>query len=279
MKTVIGLGGAGCKIADKFAQREGYKIYKIDENLQGTRCYSFKKISSMEEAESSVSSLKSFFKGLTKDVLFIVAGGGKISGASLAILEQIRNKNVEILYVRPDLDTLSGVNIQSEKIVSQVLQNMTRSGVFQKMYLFDNQKIQEILQGVSLLKLNDSINEVIARSYDLTNFYQGQESVFGQSGQVDEISRIATFGFISFDDDIHRMCFDLENITHAEIFYVVNEKILDEDSELLYKIKQQVRSVSHEDMKSLQYSVHPSEYEGVQAYCRLHTHYIQQEEN
>ena len=243
MKTVIGLGGAGCKIADKFAQREGYKIYKIDENLQGTRCYSFKKISSMEEAESSVSSLKSFFKGLTKDVLFIVAGGGKISGASLAILEQIRNKNVEILYVRPDLDTLSGVNIQSEKIVSQVLQNMTRSGVFQKMYLFDNQKIQEILQGVSLLKLNDSINEVIARSYDLTNFYQGQESVFGQSGQVDEISRIATFGFISFDDDIPRMCFDLEN------------------------------------MKSLQYSVHPSEYEGVQAYCRLHTHYIQQEEN
>ena len=274
MKTVIGLGGAGCKIADKFAQREGYKIYKIDEYLQGARCYSFKKISSMEEAESSVSSLKSFFKGLTKDVLFIVAGGGKISGASLAILEQIRNKNVEILYVRPDLDTLSGVNIQSEKIVSQVLQNMTRSGVFQKMYLFDNQKIQEILQGVSLLKLNDSINEVIARSYDLTNFYQGQESVFGQSGQVDEISRIATFGFISFDDDIHRMCFDLENITHAEIFYVVNEKILDEDSELLYKI-----SVSHEDMKSLQYSVHPSEYEGVQAYCRLHTHYIQQEEN
>ena len=171
MKTVIGIGGAGCRIADKFLERDGYKIYKIDIGIQGTRCYSFPKVSSMEEAEQAVPSLKTFFRGVTKDILFIVAGGGKMSGASLAILEQIKHKNVEVLYVRPDVDTLSGVNKTNELIINQVLQNMARSGLFQKIYLFDNQKIQDILQGVSLLKLNDSINEVMVRSYDLCNFY------------------------------------------------------------------------------------------------------------
>ena len=136
MKTVIGVGGAGCRIADKFLERGGYKIYKIDAGIQGTRCYSFPKVSSMEEAEQAVPSLKTFFRGVTEDVLFIVAGGGKMAGASLAILEQIKHKNIEVLYVRPDVDTLSGVNKTNELIINQVLQNMARSGLFQKIYLF-----------------------------------------------------------------------------------------------------------------------------------------------
>jgi len=278
MKTVIGLGGAGCKIAEKFSDREGYKVYKIDVGIKGTRCFSFPKIASMEEAEESVPRLKTFFRGITKNVVFIMAGSGKISGAALAILEQIKDKNIEVLYVQPDTDTLNGISRTGENIVRQVLQNMARSGIFRKLYLFNNQKIHEILEEVPLLKLNDSINEVIARSYDLCNFYEKEDSVFEQNGEVDDISRISTLGFISFNDNESKMCFDLHNIRNTEIFYVVNEKILDEDSNLLYKIKQQVKSMSGEDMKSLSYSVHPSEYEGVQVYCRLHTHFIQQEE-
>ena len=42
MDTIIGLGKAGCSIADKFFQYPQYKIYNIDSNLEnGSRCYSF----------------------------------------------------------------------------------------------------------------------------------------------------------------------------------------------------------------------------------------------
>ena len=37
MDTVIGLGAAGCNIADEFAKYSQYKIYKIDNGLDGLK--------------------------------------------------------------------------------------------------------------------------------------------------------------------------------------------------------------------------------------------------
>ena len=34
MQTIIGLGQAGCNVADKFAEYPQYKVYKIDAGLE-----------------------------------------------------------------------------------------------------------------------------------------------------------------------------------------------------------------------------------------------------
>ena len=82
-------------------------------------------------------------------------------------------------------------------------------------------------------------------------------------------------GVLNYSNMKHALCFDLSNPTEKEYFYVVDEKKLEEDTELPYKIGQQVSRLSGDADSELFYSVHPSEYEGVQVYCRFHTHFIQ----
>ena len=63
METIIGLGQAGCKIAEQFAKYTQYNVYKIDsEKHQGPRFKLLKKASSHEEYENNCPSFKRFFK-------------------------------------------------------------------------------------------------------------------------------------------------------------------------------------------------------------------------
>ena len=107
MKAIIGLGQAGCNIADEFAKYPEYDIYKIDVDIKGKNCYSIKKQDRPELYEKACPNLKTFFKNIKGEVLFVTSCG-YTSGAALRILEQIKNKcNISILYVKPDISLLS----------------------------------------------------------------------------------------------------------------------------------------------------------------------------
>ena len=91
METIIGLGKAGCAIADRFSQYPQYEVYKMDVGFKRTpRTYGLKSAGNPEQQEESLGSLKRFFKDVRGDVLFVVGGSGIVSGASLRILEQMQ---------------------------------------------------------------------------------------------------------------------------------------------------------------------------------------------
>ena len=91
MDTIIGLGNAGCQIADKFANYPQYNVYKIDVGLKNTkRTFGIKEQNTIEEYETKLPSMRSFFKNVNGEILFVVGGGGKVSSASLAILKSLR---------------------------------------------------------------------------------------------------------------------------------------------------------------------------------------------
>ena len=88
MDTIIGLGKAGCAIADKFAQHPQYKIFKIDSegvDASEKKTYLLKRYNHPEKYEQNIPSLKTFFKNTTNDILFVVSAAGHISAASLGI--------------------------------------------------------------------------------------------------------------------------------------------------------------------------------------------------
>ena len=87
---IIGLGEAGCNIAECFRKYPQYNIYKIDVGVEGDKCFNVPKQKSPEDYESSVPNLSSFFAELSEEAIFIVGGAGHISGMTLAILEQIK---------------------------------------------------------------------------------------------------------------------------------------------------------------------------------------------
>ena len=134
--NIIGLGSAGCNIADEFEKYPQYKIFKIDVDIQGDNCYNVVNgLKSAEDYENyDFPKIKTFFKKLKKDEsMFILGGSGKISCASLRILENIKKHTVSIIYIRPDLDLLTEMQLLREKVVFNVLQEYARSGVFKEM--------------------------------------------------------------------------------------------------------------------------------------------------
>ena len=63
--NVIGLGAAGCNIAEKFNEYPQYSVYKIDVGLKGLKkngIFDFPKQQEVEQYESNCPSFNNFFK-------------------------------------------------------------------------------------------------------------------------------------------------------------------------------------------------------------------------
>jgi hypothetical protein len=86
--NIIGLGQAGCNIAEKFTKFPQYKVFQIDVGKEGTRCYNVKKQSGPEDYESNTPSLKKMFSKTKGETLFIIGGSGQISAMSLSSIER-----------------------------------------------------------------------------------------------------------------------------------------------------------------------------------------------
>jgi hypothetical protein len=70
--------------------------------------YDVKRQKGPEEYEKNVPSMKTFFRGIKGETLFIVGGSGHISAMCLRIMEQIKDKcEISVLYIRPDTSLLS----------------------------------------------------------------------------------------------------------------------------------------------------------------------------
>ena len=64
MDTVIGLGNAGCQIAEKLSNYPQYKIYKLDVGLTKKKGnYPLPELSTPEEYDALELKLGNFFKG------------------------------------------------------------------------------------------------------------------------------------------------------------------------------------------------------------------------
>ena len=111
MQTIIGLGQAGCNIAEQFGHYPQYKIIKIDVGLKKTKkTFDLERQTAAELYEESIPrDLGNYLqKEVMSDTLFITSCGD-ISGASLAILESIKNNTkISVMYVVPQQEDLFG---------------------------------------------------------------------------------------------------------------------------------------------------------------------------
>ena len=65
MDTIVGLGNAGCQIADLFAKYPQYSIKKIDVGLEKTKnSFPLEEVKKLEDYEKKLPNLKYFFKGV-----------------------------------------------------------------------------------------------------------------------------------------------------------------------------------------------------------------------
>tara|TARA_R100001198_G_C5232857_1_gene211583 strand:+ start:756 stop:1589 length:834 start_codon:yes stop_codon:yes gene_type:complete len=273
--NVIGLGDAGCKVAEAFSQYPEYKIYKINVDLSGHRCYTVPVFESAEQYEAyDYPKIKSFFKGVRGETLFIIGGSGKISCGSLRILENVKRLPISILYIQPDLSLLDDVAAMQEKVVRNVLQEYARSGVFEKMCLVSNSSLEKIVGGAPVIGYFETLNELLVPSIHMINFFHNTKPVAGLIPKPKITHRLYTVGIFDIEKNEEKMFFSLDNARHKCYIYGVNEEKLKTDKQLMNKIKKQIESKKGENL-DVSYAIYPTDYEYDIGYIIERSPYIQ----
>jgi len=285
METIIGLGQAGCNIADSFAKYDEYDVYKIDVGLEAYKrtpygdfpqegLYSVIPQNGPEEYEKYCPNFKNFFKSIQGKILFVVGGSGDISGMTLRILEYLKGHEVSILYIRPDVDLLPEMKKRHERVTFNVLQEYARSAVFKRVYIIENPLVEQHLGEVPLIGYHDRLNEMIVSTMHMINVYDHIESVTDTFSEPFETARISTIGIFDIEADESKEFFLLDKPREMRYYYAINKDKLKSDGSLFKKIKKQVKDKTTDTLK-VSYGIFATDYKEDFAYTVGHSSYIQ----
>ena len=266
--NVVGLGQAGCNIADMLSAYPQYKTYKIDVGIEGTRCYDVKRQKGPEEYEKNVPSMKTFFRVIKGETLFIVGGSGHISAMCLRVMEQIKDKcEISVLYIKPDTSLLSKNKTLHEKATYGILQQYARSGLLKMLYLVSNINLENILGEVPIIGYNSKINELIVSTVHMVNVFRNSSPVMGGIEDPQEASRIATFGISDIEGNEEKSFFTLDRTKEKCYIYSINEERLKTEGGLRKKIVSTVKEQSETEDLKVSFGVFPTNYQ--QDYCYI----------
>ena len=275
MDVVIGLGNAGCNIVDKFAEYPQYLTYKLDVGLERTKTtFPLKEYEKIEDYEEKLPSLATFFKDLKGEILFVVGGAGKISSAALAIIQYIQNCKINILYIKPDSTLLNTDQTKLERLAYNVLQEYTRSGLFERMYIVSNEEIEYIMGGISIKNYYKKINEMIVSTIHMINVYNNNNPINNTFCDLPVGARLTTVGMSNLEKNEDRMFFSLDNVSDIVYYYAYNKEKLETDFELMSKIKKAVSNKKEKKVR-VTYGIFETDYEQDYIYCLNHSSMIQ----
>tara|TARA_R100000008_G_C3575595_1_gene165064 strand:- start:310 stop:1176 length:867 start_codon:yes stop_codon:yes gene_type:complete len=263
MQYVIGLGRAGVNIAKCFSKYPQYKTYTIDcEMDEAPNHFLFPKCGTHEEYERSVPDLSGYFKDIPEgeDVLFVLGGSGAISGASLAILQQLNKRKIHILYVRPDVSLISEKKSTHERIVFGVLQEYARSGVLERIILVDNVELDKIVGGAPVIGYYDELNKILVSAIHMVNVFHHSNSIMDTFAKPLEVARITTIGVVDMKKNEEKLFFPLTGVREKSYYYAVNDEILKTDRELFNTITQQMKEKIIDDKLAVSYGVYSTHY-------------------
>lgn len=261
--NIIGLGKAGCNIADLFKEYPQYNVFLLDSDDKYKRkknCFYIPPQQSAELYDANAINLTKLVESLDEDeeVYFIVCGSGKISACSLWILKQISHRKVTILYIKPDTSSLDNKSMLRNRAHFHILQEYTRSGVFEKMLIFDNNKMSDIIGKTSILNFYPKINKLVATSIHWYNIYMNTDPVFDTFREKYVSSRIGTFSIVNIDNEQVKDCQEINNSNQIEYFFGVNRIRIENDEELFDKLTSISSSNSEE---SISFGVYPTDLE------------------
>lgn len=279
MDTIIGLGSAGCNIADKFSTYKQYDIYKIDVGLDGLKkdgMYDMPWQCNVERYEDKCPNMKNFFKNVKGEVLFVVSGAGDISGTTLRALECLKHCEINVLYIETDLELLRPTKTAQERSAYYILQEYARSGVFKSLYLVSNIVTEEHLGDVPLNEYHDRINDMVVSTLHMLNVYNHIDSESDTFSDIHETARIATIGLLDFENENLKMFFSLDKIKETRYYYAINKEKVETDGTLFKKIRQQVKDASKETKTS--YGIFSTNYEEDYGYAVQYSSSIQHRE-
>ena len=266
--VVIGIGSAGCNIASCFSK--GHKKILFDASKFPSTC------KTVEDYEKKCPSFKKELSFKQNECWVFLCGAGKVAGASLRILEKIKNKKINIVYICPDPLLATPIEIKRNKVAFNILQEYARSGLLNSIYLASNKEMFDIMGQGPISSIYENANKSLANIVETVEYFKNTKPVLGSLAEPKEISRIRTFGIGVVEKNEEKLLFPLDNLTETSYIYSVSQDELDQQNDLLYDIKEKISKDKNNNILS-SFSIFSSIHEQSFFYSIKSTHYIQKE--
>ena len=277
MISIVGLGNAASAIAGKFTDTPNYNVYVMNDKIARTSKYKFrlKRYEKPEEYEENIPDVKKFFSTLDKHVEFLIVGSSYSSNYALGILQQLRHKRVDVIYIKPDIELLTGIPKLLENMAFGVLQEYARSGLINSLTLMSNLKIEEIVQNVPVKEYYNVLNGSIYSTVHYLNFFEHNEPEIGLVAKPSAICRIRTVGILDMKTLEEKWLFDLDVERELCYYMCINEKRLKEEGGLHRQIVRLLKEKPRNAFRKISYAIYETPLEQDFGFVVAHTNTIQ----
>lgn len=274
--NIVGLGAPGCKIAKSFKIYPQYKIFCIDsDKTYSDKSLLIKEQASHEDYEKNYKKLKGL-ASCTGPTTFIVCGSGKISGATLTILEQLKKNMISLIYIKADESQMAPEASLRHRATFGVLQEYARSTVLNKLYVVSNKNVEKVVDNISLSSYWSDINNLISNTYHMLNVFENTEPLLTTMAPTGVTTRIATLGVANFETGKEKLFYDLQHARSKKYFYGINQKSMADNTQLLHQIREHVASHADEQTHA-SFSIYNTDYDRNYVYSKHYASYLQEQ--
>jgi len=277
--NIVGLGHPGCAMAKIFSGYPEYKIFYMDteDNDYDGTFIKIEEQESHEQYEANYTSVKLELKDAP--IILILSGVGNISGIVLRILEELKDKQISVLYIKPDEISLGVEAKLKHRLTLQVLQQYARSAVFEKIYIVNNMLVEKLVTQLSITKYWDSLNELIVGTHHMMNVYNNIEPLLTtlSPSMIPITARIGTFGLVDYESKEERMFYDLKYPRIKIYYFAINSVELESNKNLLQDIRTFVKAQKKEEKVDVAFSIYSTSYDQNYIYSVHYASLIQEE--
>lgn len=193
---------------------------------------------------------------------------------SLGILEQIKDKNIDVIYIKPDTEMLTGMPALIEKAVFGILQEYARSGLLKSMTIVSNLSLEKHLGDLPIKSYYKSLNQYIFSAFHHINYFNHAEAEIGKVSEPSEINRIRTISGLNLKNLEEKWFFDLDTPRELCYYLAINSKRLETEGGLHKRIVEMLKSKPRNAYRKLSYAIYETPYDDF-GFCVAHTNVVQ----
>jgi hypothetical protein len=273
---IVGLGTAASKITENFKTVDNYKVYQLNSSVERTSKYKFKlkHYEDAEEYERNIPNLKKFFSDVKGRVQFFVVGSSMSSNYALGVLEQLKHADVELFYIKPDGELLTGIPKLVDKVVFSVIQEYARSGLLKSATLISNELLENHIGNVPIKKYYDTLNHTIYTTVHYLNFFEHNDPEIGMVARPLDVCRIRTIGLLNMKNLEEKWLFPLDMDRDVCYYMCIKRDKLENDGTLHKKLVDLLKQKPRNAFRKISYAIYETEYNDF-GFCVALTNVVQ----
>ena len=278
MISMIGIGTAGCNVAELFSEHREYNVFLFSEGHKDTKTTRYlPKLENPEDCEKAKIDLSQdkTIEYIQERIQVFLCGSSFSANYTLTILEQLKDRKIDIFYIRPDVDLLIGETKLQERAIFGILQQYARSGLFNSMTILSNPHLEKTIGLIPIKKYFETINKSIYYAVHYINLFEHTQPIVGNLAKPSEVQKIRTIAALSIDKLSEKWYYNLEHDRDVSYYLCIAAKRLETDGALHSKIVDSLKSKPRNAFKNVTYGIYESPYETDFGFCVAHTNYIQ----